>query len=87
MDSKSIQLHQSLCGIESDIGRIGNIGAEHNGVEASIKLKNVDLLAEGIGHKQFIADPIDGDGHRQPGRRHWNVERRRARLSRRRLRR
>ena len=59
-----MQLHQSLRGIQGNISRIGNVGAEYDGVKASIQLEDVDLLTEGVGHEQLITDPVDGDGHR-----------------------
>ena len=65
--------HETLDWIESQIGRFRHVVADDNSMPTSVQFKHVDFLSKSVGHEELVADPVDGDGHWQPGRRYAKV--------------
>lgn len=59
--------HVSNSGVEGDVAGACEVASEGDGVPLSVDLKNVNFLTERVRDVQLVADPVDSDGHRQPG--------------------
>ncbi len=59
--------HEPHGRVESDVDGARQVGREDDGVVGSLKVENVDLLAEPVNDVEDVADPVDGDGNRGPG--------------------